>query len=80
MAHNEEKWTRTITTKRVNKVDLGFCPIIRIVIRNQQEAELYLSKGVAVYQEDVQFPDGSTRTRYYIEVSVNDIAEVARKG
>ena len=80
MAHERfEKLTRTITTQRVNKVDLGFCPILRITIRNQHEADLYLSKGVAVYQEELQFQDGSKRVRYYIEVSIYDIAEIARK-
>lgn len=73
-----EKWTRTISTQRVNKVDMGFYPIVRITIRTQQEADLYLSKGVAVYQEEIQWKDGR-RIRYYIEVSAYDLAEVARK-
>lgn len=76
---NYEKCTRTISTQRVTKADIEFCPIIRITVRNQQEADLYLDKGVAVYQEEVQFPNGSSRIRYYIEVSVYDLAEIARR-
>lgn len=74
-----EKWTRTISTQRVTKVDMGFCPIVRITVRNQQEADIYLDKGVAVYQEEIQTPNGGSRIRYYIEVSVYDLAEVARR-
>lgn len=76
---NYEKWTRTISTQRVTKVDIEFCPIVRITVRNQQEADLYLSKGVAVYQEEIQLPNGNSRIRYYIEVSVYDLAEIARR-
>lgn len=74
-----EKWTRTISTQRVSKVDIGFCPIVRIPIRTQQEADIYLANGVAVYQEEIQLKDGSGRIRYYIEVSVHDLAKVARR-
>lgn len=74
-----EKWTRTISTQRVTKVDIPFIPIVRITIRNQQEADLYLSKDVAVFQEEMELPNGAKHVRYYIEVSVYDIAEVARK-
>jgi uncharacterized lipoprotein YbaY len=74
-----EKWTRTISTQRVTKVEIPFAPIVRIAVRSQQEAELYLSRGVALYQEEMTLPNGATRTRYYVEVSVYDIAEVARK-
>lgn len=81
MAQNEyEKWTRTISTQRVTKVEMPFAPIVRITVRNQQEADLYLNKGVAVYREEMQFQDGSRRARFYVEVSVYDLAEVARKG
>ena len=76
---NYEKYTRTISTQRVSKVDIGFNSIVRITIRNQQEADLYLEKGVAVYQEEVQFPNGGSRIRYYIEVNVYDLAEIARR-
>ena len=80
MAREEfEKWTRTISTQRVTKVDIPFEPIVRITVRTQQEADLYLSKGVAVYQEEITLPDGSKRIRCYIEVSVYALAEVARK-
>lgn len=74
-----EKWTRTISTQRVSKADIGFCPVVRITVRNQQEADLYLDKGVAVYKEEIQLPNGGSRIRYYIEVSVYDLAEVARR-
>ena len=81
MTQNEyEKWTRTISTQRVTKVEMPFAPIVRITVRNQQEADLYLNKGVAVYREEMQFQDGSRRTRFYVEVDVYDLAEVARKG
>lgn len=80
MAQREyEKWTRTISTQRVTKVEIPFTPIVRIPVRNQQEADLYLSKGAAVYQEERELPNGSKCTRWYIEVSVYDLAEVARK-
>lgn len=74
-----EKWTRTISTQRVEKVEIPFNPIVRITIRTQQEADLYLSKGAAVFQEEMELPNGAKRTRWYIEVSVYDLAEVARK-
>ena len=74
---NYDKWTRT--TQRVTKANIEFCPIVRITVRNQQEADLYLDKGVAVYQEEIQLPNGSSRIRYYIEVSVYDLAEIARR-
>lgn len=76
---NYEKWTRTISTQRVTKIEIPFAPIVRITIRNQQEADLYLSKGAAVYQEEIELPNGSKRTRWYIEVSVYDLAEIARR-
>lgn len=80
MAQNEyEKWTRTISTQRVTKVEIPFASTVRITIRNQQEADLYLSKGVAVFQEEMEFRDGAKHTRWFIEVSVYDLAEVARK-
>lgn len=74
-----EKQTYIISTQRVTKVDIPFIPIVRIPVRNQQEADLYLSKGVAIYQEEKEYPNGSRHTRWYIEVSVYDLAEVARK-
>jgi ribosomal protein L35AE/L33A len=74
-----EKWTRTISTQRVTKVDIPCSHIVRITIRNQQEADLYLSKGVAVYQEEIELPNGSKCTRWFIKVSVYDLAEVAQK-
>ena len=74
---NYDKWVHT--TQRVTKANIEFCPIVRITVRNQQEADLYLDKGVAVYQEEIQLPNGSSRIRYYIEVSVYDLAEIARR-
>lgn len=74
-----EKWTCTISTQRVTKVEIPFAPIVRIPVRNQQEADLYLGKGVAIFHEEKEYPDGTKRTRWYIEVSVYDLANVARK-
>lgn len=78
MIHEIEK-SRTISTQRVTKVNIPFEPIIRITVRTQQEAELYLSKGVALYQEELTLSDGAKRVRHYIEVRVDDLAEIARK-
>jgi hypothetical protein len=78
MIHTE-KCLQTTFTQRVTKVDMPPIPIVRITVRTQQEAELYLSKGVAVYQEVMTISNGTKRVRYYIEVSVYDIAEIARK-
>lgn len=78
MIHTE-KCLRTTFTQRVTKVDMPLVPIVRITVRTQQEAELYLSKGVAVYQEVMTISNGTKRVRHYIEVSVYDLAEIARK-
>ena len=80
MAYTEyEKWTRTITTQRVEKVNIPFEEIVRIPVRTQREADLYLSKGVAIYQQEIKLPNGKTRFHYYIEVAVSSLADVARK-
>ena len=80
MIHEMEKVTRTISIQKVTKVEIPFTPMIRITVRSQQEAELYLSKGVALYQEELTLSDGAKRLRHYIEVSVYDLADIARKG
>lgn len=78
MIHTE-KCLRTTFTQRVTKVDMPLVPIVRITVCTQQEAELYLSKGVALYQEELTLSDGAKRVRHYIEVRVDDLAEIARK-
>ena len=80
MAYTEyEKWTRTITTQRVEKVNIPFEEIERNPVRTQREADLYLSKGVAIYQQEIKLPNGKTRFYYYIEVAVSSLADVALK-
>lgn len=73
-----EKFTRTITTQRVTRVDL-FESVVRIPIRTRKEADLYLSKGVAIYHQETTLPNGAARSYYYIEVEISALAEVARK-
>lgn len=67
------------TVTKVNKVEIGFCPIVRVPIRNQQEADEYLRQGAAVYEKVTKTPHGERRY-YFIEVCVYDLAKVARKG
>lgn len=80
MAREEfEKWTRTISTQRVTKVDIPFESVVRIPIRTRREADLYLSKGVAIYHQETTLPNGVARSFYYIEVEISALAEVALK-
>lgn len=75
----ETKLYKTTTTiSKVNKVELPFYPIIRIPIHNQQEADEYMQQGVAIYQKTTETENG-THSYYFIEVSVYDLAKVARK-
>lgn len=74
-----EKFTRTITTQRVTRVDIPFESVVRIPIRTRKEADLYLSKGVAIYHQETTLPNGAARSYYYIEVEISALAEVARK-
>lgn len=63
---------------RVEKVEIGFCPVVRINIRNQQEADEYMKQGVTIYEKTIQTPSGSRRY-YFIEANVYDIAKIAFK-
>lgn len=74
-----ERFSRTITTQRVTKVEKPFTQIVRIPIWTQREADIYLEKGVAVYEETVSSGKFGTRIRHYIEVDIHDLADVARK-
>lgn len=74
-----EKFSRTITTQRVTKVEKPYTQIVRIPIRTQREADIYLEKGVAVYEETVSSEKFGTIIRHYIEVSIHDLADIACK-
>lgn len=64
---------------KVEKVELPFHPIIRIPIRTQAEADEYMRQGVGIYEKTTKTPNGK-HSYYFIEVSVYDLAKVARKG
>lgn len=79
MAINKfECYNAQITINKVNKVELGFYPIVRIPIRNQQEADEYMRQGVAIYEKRTKTSKGE-HSYYFIEVNVYDLAQVARK-
>jgi hypothetical protein len=70
-----------VTVKRVRRdeVNLGANMIMQIPVRNKMEADLYFDKGVAVYEKEVKTSNGKHRIQYFVEVSVYDLAEIARK-
>ena len=72
-------YSAKVTINKVDKVDLGFCPIIRVPIRNKMEADEYMKQGVAIYEKIVEKEDGRHFKYYFVEVSVYDLAQVARK-
>lgn len=78
-ANKFECYNAQITINKVNKVEIGFCPIIRVPIRTQAEADEYMRQGVAIYEKTTKTPHGEYHF-YFIEVSVDDLATVARKG
>ncbi len=77
-ANKFECYHAQITINKVNKVEIGFCPIVRIPIRSQQEAEAYMQQGVAIYEKTTKTSRGVTQ-HYFVEVNLYDLAKVARK-
>ena len=76
---NNEIYNAGIKITEVNKAEIGFCPIIRVPIHSQIEVDEYTKQGVAIYQKEIKTPNGY-RSFYFVEVSVYDLAKVARKG
>ena len=79
MKNEFEVFNAHTTIKRVNKIEMGLCPIIRVPIRSQAEADEYMRQGVALFEKTVKTPCREY-SYYFIEVSVYDLAKVARKG
>jgi hypothetical protein len=79
MKNKFEVYNAEVTITKVNRAEIGFCPIIRVPIHNQMEADEYAKQGVAIYQKEIKTPNGY-RSFYFVEVSVYDLATVARKG
>lgn len=71
-------YSAKITINKVDKINIGFCPIIRVPVRNQMEAEEYMKQGAAIYEKIVEKENGKF-SYYFIEVSVYDLAKIARK-
>ena len=68
------------TISRVNKVEFNhFAPIVRVPIRSEEEANIYLREGVAVYEKVRQLPNNCFHKQYFIEVSVEELAKIANK-
>lgn len=78
MQNKLEIFNAHVTINRVNKVEIGFCPIIRVPIRSQAEADEYLRQGVAIYEKTAKTPNGEHHY-YFVEVCLYDLAKVARK-
>lgn len=53
----------------------AFGAILRVPVRTREEAETYLKHGVAVFRKDID-----NRSFFYVEVAVEDLAKIARKG
>lgn len=73
-----EVYKSEVTITRVEKVEVGFCPIVRIPIRTQQEADEYMRQGVAIFEKTTKNRHGECRY-CFIEVNLYDLAKVARK-
>lgn len=71
-----------VTVKRVHRdeVNLGFNVMMQIPVRNKMEADIYFDRGVAVYEKEVETSSGKNYIQYFVEVSVYDLAKIARKG
>lgn len=78
MQNKFEVFNAHTTIKRVNKIEMGFCPIIRVPIRSQAEADEYMRQGVAMFEKTVKTPRGE-HSYYFIEVSLYDLAKVAQR-
>lgn len=72
-------YSAKVTINKVDKINMGFCPIIRVPVRNQMEAEEYMKQGAAIYEKIVEKENGSKFRYYFIEVDIYDLAKVARK-
>lgn len=73
-----EVYNAQTTISRVSNVSIGFCPIVRIPIHSQQEADEYMRRGVAIYEKRTQNAHGE-RCYYFIEVEIYELAKVAKK-
>jgi hypothetical protein len=78
MRNEFEVFKAETTIKRVAKAEIGFCPIIRVPIRTQAEADAYMREGVAIYEKTTKTPNGECRY-YFVEVSLYDLAKVAQR-
>lgn len=79
MQNKFDVFNAEIKITRVHKAEIGFCPIVRVPIRTQAEADEYMQQGVAIFEKKIKTPNGE-RCYCFIEVSVYDLAKVARKG
>lgn len=53
----------------------SFDRIVRIPVRTREAAEIYLKHDVAIFRKEIE-----GRSFCYIEVSIDELARVARKG
>lgn len=74
-----EVYKSEVSITRVRKAEVGFCPIVRIIIHSQQEADEYMRQGAAIYEKVTKTQHGEHRY-FFVEVSLYDLAKVARKG
>lgn len=74
-----EVYKAEVSITRVKKAEVGFCPIVRIPIRTQQEADEYMRQGAAIYEKVTQTQHGEHRY-LFVEVNLYDLAKIARKG
>lgn len=72
-------YSAKVTINKVDKINIGFCPMIRVAVHNQMEAEEYMKQGAAIYEKTVEKEDGTIFKHYFVEVSVYDLARIARK-
>jgi hypothetical protein len=67
--------------KEVSKIlhlDDDFNATKRIILR-KEEANYLLKKGIAIYKETRKFPDGSIRTIYFCEVTLDELVSFAKR-
>lgn len=67
--------------KQINKVlaiEERFEPMKKIFLHDK-EASLLLDRGVEIYEEVLDLPNGARRTRYFCYVSLEELANIAKR-
>lgn len=78
MKTREILYTVNKQINRVLAIEERFSPLKKIFLHDK-EAKMLLDRGVEIYEEIRTFPNGSTRTIYFCYVSLEELANIAKR-